>query len=143
MCIALAHVYIVFLQRVRLCRESGGGHVCQDQLHYHQGAGSCLPRLLRALAAARQQPQPQMAAQRPSLHPRHRPKERRGAVQRTFIPPPHPALTVLCLEVVCNAQVNTIFHQKQFVLIRPAGNHSTKPHRLAFISYIELNKLSE
>lgn len=77
-------------QRVRLCGEGGGGHVCQDQLHHHQGAGSGLPCIFRALAATRQQSEPQMATQRPPVHPRHRPKERRGC---------HPFLVLVFLYV--------------------------------------------
>lgn len=72
-------------QRVRLCGEGGGGHVRQDQLHHHQGAGTGLPRVIRALAAARKQSEPQMATKRPQIHPRHRPKERRGGSRSAFI----------------------------------------------------------
>ena len=84
---ALAHLCVLPSQRVRLRWEGGGGHVGQNQLHHHQGAGSGLPRLLRALAASRQQPQPQVAAQWPPLYPCHRPKERRGTLSFThYIP---------------------------------------------------------
>lgn len=84
--VVFAHVDILYIQRVRLCREGGGGDVCSDQFYHHQGAGSCLPRLLRTLATTRQQPQPRMEAQRPPLHPHHRSKERRGNMHSTLVP---------------------------------------------------------